>query len=154
MDGPQTIIAAVVVALVLLGGGIGVQYSMQEAGTQHNYTEEFDTGTVGSTVTFNESNIDRVYYTERVTVTNESGENMLEGDDFEWYQENGTLKVSSSDLANNVNAQIDYSLRNPTDSQHTFATILGNIYQSGAYIPMLVILALVFLAIGTLGALT
>lgn len=146
MDSAQGLIAVVVVALVFVGGGIGAQYALSDMGSQNDYSEDFEAGSVGTLETFNHSNVDGAYYDRSVNV---SGANMgmVEGQDYEWHETNGTLTVESERLANST-AKIDYGYSMPTQAQDDIASTIGYILQTGAWIPLVLIFAVVVLGLG------
>lgn len=154
MDSPAAIVAVIILAIVLVGGGAMAQLALEENGVQRTYTEDFNTTTPGSTVTFTHSLEPGVYYTDTVNVTDENGTRMREGYDYDWNTENGTLTVLNGPLENDTGATITYAYRDPTQSQTQTAQRLSFIYENAYALPLVGIIALVLLAISGLSSLT
>jgi uncharacterized membrane protein len=145
-----SIIAAVIIAIAILGA-IGVaNYQLQASGTETSYTETFDAGASGTLVTFNESDQPGSYYSETVNVTTSSDQPATAGLDYEWIEANGTLRVLDGDLDNTTDNTITYDVRRPTSQQSTTAELVATLVNSGTALPLVLIVGLVVLGIGTL----
>jgi hypothetical protein len=149
----MAIVALVLVAILLLGGGAIGQVALEESGTHYDFNESFNTSTAGDVVAFKESNLNDVYYDDTVNVNDENGTDMIAQQDYEWDSENGTLEVLAGELENDTNATIGYGYRQPTQTQQEFSGHVATIYQSGIWIPLLLFLALLLAALGVFGGL-
>lgn len=149
MDSVGGIIAAVLLAAVLVGGAAVGSLALQESAPEYDATESFNTSGVGSTYSVTEG----PYYSNTVEVTNGTGETMAEETDYTWNDTSGTLTVESQSLANETGASIDYSYQEPTETQSQFAAYVGTLVQTGAFLPLVIIIGVVLVAAGVLGGL-
>lgn len=154
MDSPAAIVIVIVLGITVVGGAAMAQLTIEETGQQRAFTEDFNTTTTGSTVAFDHSHEPNVYYTDTVNVTNETGERMRAGVDYDWRQGNGTLEVLSEDLANETGASIDYEYRDPTEQQQQTADHLALIFQNAYALPLVGLIALLLVGLGGLSSLT
>ena len=115
MDGPQSIIAVVFVALTLVGGALAVSYAGQTTAATYDATETVETGAIGDLVTLNNSG-EVNYFEEDVTIKTSNNKLLAPQEDYEWYSENGTFTVLS-DNADNATVTVDYSYGAPTETQ-------------------------------------
>lgn len=152
MDSMGAVIALVVVAIMIVGGAAMAQVAFEDTGDLQSFSEGFNASSTGDLVVLNQSNREGVYYQDTVNVTNESGSLMIDGQDYEWYEDNGTLEVLSTDLTN-TNATIQYGYRVPSEQQRNVSGYLGSIFSSAAYLPYVLILLLVIIAASILGGL-
>jgi hypothetical protein len=155
MDGPQAIIALVVVALILAGGALAVTYSTKTTAddTQLSEQNESTVGGINTTVTFPNSSVDGAYYSKNATVTNSTDVELDSPGDYRWFEENGTLEVKSQAAANET-LTANYTIYERTERQQQASTILAYLFQSGAWIPMLLFLGLLVIALGIFGGLS
>jgi len=149
----MAIVAVVVVAILLVGGGAVAQLSFVESGTSKEYTETFDAGAIGDIITFNESNRDDVIYEENVIVESKNNKLYVEGEDYTWYQNNGTLEVLSSNLANTTDNTIDYVVVAPTLKHRENADRIASLFSITQYIPLLLLIGLILIVLGVFGSL-
>jgi uncharacterized protein YdeI (BOF family) len=156
MDSIGAVVAAILLAMMLVGGAAVAQISYNESAEQEQtFTETFDAGAAGTIVTFNESNMGNLYYyDDTVTVVTKNNKELVDGDDYEWFDENGTLKVLDGDLDNTTDNEITYSLREPTEQQTEIAENVAVIFGSAQWLPLVLVFLLVLLAVGALGGLT
>lgn len=154
MDSPAAIVIVIILGITLVGGAAMAQLAIEETGQQHEFTEDFNTTGTGSVVEFEHSHEPDVYYSDTVNVTNETGERMRAGIDYNWRTQNGTLEVLSEDLANNTGATIEYDYRDPTPAQEETADRLALIFQNAYALPLVAVFALVLLGISGLSSLT
>lgn len=155
MDSIGAVVAAIVLAMLLVGGGAVAQLAYEDTGdTYESFNETFDAGSAGSVVELNESNRDGVFYGETVTVRNASGEEYLAGQDYEWNVDNGTLTVLDGDLVNATNNTIAYDYQAPSGQQTETADTLALLFNAGVYLPLILVVLLVLLGASALGGLT
>lgn len=155
MDGPHAIIAVVFVALVLTGGAIAVQHASQTTADKHAPNVTAQSGSPGEIVTLDNSSVDGAYYSDTATVTNESSGAQLDGNgtDYTWYTDNGTLRVDSQDAAN-ATLHVDYEYWTRTETQIETTGVVNSIIQSGAWIPLVLVIALLLVGLTALGGLS
>lgn len=152
MDSAGAIIGLVVVAMVVIGGAAMAQVALEDTGEFQGFSETFNVSNTDTLVVLNQSYKEGVYYSDTVNVTNETGSHMIEGQDYEWHQDNGTLLVTSDSLVNNT-ATVDYSYRVPTEQQTQMASYLATLFGNAYALPFIFILLLVIIAGATLGGL-
>jgi hypothetical protein len=146
------LIVLVVLALGLLISVGVINAGLSNQGPQQTYSEDFTPGTGGSLVTLNQSNLDTVYYTDAVTVTDENGTEMRATEDYEWYSSNGTLRVlSGGRLVNDSTATVNYSYRAPTGQQRSLASQLAQFVNVAYALPLVLAAALVMIGASVLG---
>lgn len=154
MDSIGAVVAAIVLAIMLIGGGAVAQLAYEDSGaTQEVVNESFDAGTAGSLVVLNESERDGVFYGEDPVVVNATGQTYLAGQDYDWNERNGTLTVLDGDLVNTTNNTIEYSYTIPSESQTETANTLASLFSAGLWLPLILVVLLVMLAAGALGGL-
>jgi len=152
MDGAGTIIAVVFVALALVGGGIVAAYSSQSTSLDRGATENVTTGNIDTVAELNRST-STYYWSDSVEVENiSSGELLAATEDYDWNKNNGSITPLSSDAAN-TNLNVSYSYGAPSDSQKTATETISMILQAGSYIPFLLVIALVAIALAIFGGL-
>lgn len=152
MDSAAGIIAAVVIAAVLVGGAAIGQLAFVESAPSETNNDAFNTDAVGTS--YEVMTTGEVYFDNTVNVTNGTGVQMVEPDDYTWDESNGTLEVNSDRLANQTDAQIDYTFSRPTQQQSEYADRLATLFSVSYMIPLIIIVALVILAAGMLGGLS
>lgn len=152
MDGPQLIIGAVFIALVLIGGGIVVSYGAQTSAIEYDASETVTTGNVSEVVELNNSSSAH-YWEEDVKITTSNNKVLVQGEDYDWYVNNGTFEVLS-DQAANTEVTVEYHYGAQTETQQEATTIAALILESGAWIPMIIIFALVLFAVSALNQLS
>jgi preprotein translocase subunit SecF len=156
MDSIGAIVAAIILAILLVGGGVVAQISFNESAEQElSFTETFDAGDIGTIVKFNESDQgNKVYYDDTVVVKTKNNKELVDNEDYEWMEDNGTLKVLSDDLANTVDNEINYSYRAPTDQQQHIGNRVSHFYTTAKWLPFVLIFLLVMIVVGGLGGLS
>lgn len=154
MDELGAAVAAIVLAMLLVGGGAAAQLAYEDTGaTDATFTETFDAGAEGDVITFDESNRENVFYGENPTVTDTNGHEYLQGVDYRWYTENGTLEVLDGAMVNTTTNDIEYSYRAPSTQQSQIADTLALLIESGMYLPLVLIILVVLLGAAALGGL-
>lgn len=155
MDSVGGIIAAVLIAIVLLGAAGVTQYALADGGTEQVYEETFDPGENETLVVLNQSQQDDVYYSSSVTVTDENESLMRADSDYQWNQDNGTLTVlDGGRLDGDAEGTIEYSVSVPTAQQDEYATLIGGWLNATYMFPLVLIVALVVVSIGALSGLS
>lgn len=151
MDSIGAIVSVFVLAILVLGGGLVASHSLASSGqTQQQVSDKFSAGSVGSHIVFNASNRDGVYYSSSIAVTASNGDPYIAGKDYTWHRSNGTLTVKSQTLANTSNDQVAFSYRIPSTSQSRVASLVGALLRTGSFLPLLVIVLLIVIALGVL----
>lgn len=155
MDGPHTIIAIIFVAIVLLGGGIAAQYADKTAADKYAPNETATSAGVGTVLTLGNSSVDGAYYSDTAKVTNQTSGVVLDGGgaDYTWNEGNGTVTIESQDAAN-TGLYVDYGWWDRSDTQQDTTRLIASILESGTWIPMLLVLGLVLIALAALGGLS
>lgn len=139
----------IAVALLILTGAAAVDASLSDSGAQTEITgEEFNASTAG-VVQLNQSNQAGARYGETVEVQNQSGVEMVSGQDYSWNSTNGTIEVlSGGDLVGSDPATINYSYRVPSETQ----TAVGGVFASGfEVLGLLLLLIAVGVLLGAVG---
>lgn len=154
MDSPAAVVALIIVAIMLVGGAATAQFAVSSTGDKRTFTEEFNTSAPGDIVEFNQSNVEEVYYSDTVNVTDENGTLMRDGQDYEWIERNGTLRVLSGELENDTDATIRYSYRDPSPTQVNQASRIATLFDSALWIPLALLIALLVAALGVFGGLS
>lgn len=124
----RSVIFVVVMASVVLLGGMGAMTAaLGEGGERTAIENESFEPVGGETTELEHSNIDNAEYDETVTVVDNQDNEFIEGEDYEWHEENGTITtINGSSLAEESNAYIDYAFGVPTDeAQDMFAMLEG-----------------------------
>lgn len=151
MDGPQTIIALVFVALLITGSAIAINYSAETTAPEYDVNESTTTNGIGTIASFPNSSIDNAYYSDTAKVTNATDGSVLEnGTGYEWLNSNGTLKVLSQDAANTT-VYADYTFSEPNSEQETAITTIADLQFALSYLPWLLIIALIVITMTILG---
>jgi len=151
MDSAQALIAVVVVALALVAGGLVVSHSATDAGGSNPTTESISTGAVNSTSVLNQSYIDRAVYSNTANVVNDTGIQMIAGEDYEWDGTNGTLTVKSDRLAGEDNVSVSYNYRVQSETESGTVGILTYLLDSAAFIPLILMIGVLVLGIAAFG---
>lgn len=144
----RALVAIFALIIVAAGGVYGLEAALQTAGDDRTITRESFTPDPDVVIELDNSNRDNVYYDRQVAVFNNSDVRMVEGVDYIWFHENGTIKpLSGGNLASDVNGEITYNFSVPTESQRGLTSILGLLPQViGLVIPaFVVVIALAFL---------
>lgn len=122
-------IAAIFALLILaVGGGYALEASLENAGDDTLIVNESWTPNAGSITVLNESERGGAYYSNQTTVYDENGTLMDRGDDYLWFQNNGTVQaVVGGNLDGDSSALITYEYQQTTAEQRGFAGMLSNI---------------------------
>lgn len=127
------VVALVGVALVLVLGVVAVNGAYANTGP-HTDTSETFTPNAGTVTTLNESNSPALVYDTTVTVTDENGTLMLEGDDYTWYEQNGTIKtLAGGRLEGDTEATIDWGWNAPDREARAMASLMGHGLNIGSF---------------------
>lgn len=155
MDSVGAVIAALVIAIGLLGTVGVAQYALANGGSEQALTETFDPGTNETHVELNESNRDGVYYSSSVDVTDENGSLMRPGTDYEWHQSNGTLTVlDGGGLDGDTEGTVEYSLRVPSEQQRNYASMIGQFVNASYALPLVLVVVLMVAGVAALSSLS
>lgn len=148
----QSFIAVVFVALVLLGMGISLSVASQSTATKYdNVTDTLSSGAINTTLATDNASIEGAYYSDNATVVNASSNLKLSSpSDYLWYNTNGTLKINSQDAAKTT-LNVTYDWYERTDTQITITDTVSQLTAAGAYIPFLLIVALLMAILGMMG---
>lgn len=154
MDGPQAIILVVLVGMCVVGVGIATSYASVTTADDRVVNETNATGAgMNETVTFNSSNLDGAYYSENATVLDENGTELDDPNDYVWHPENGTLTVQSSEAANE-SLTANYTVWERSNEQQTVTATIAGLQQAGAWLPFVLFVGLLLVAMTTLGGLS
>lgn len=133
--------AIIAIMSIVVVGAIavwGLQAAAANAGTDHDITDESWTPDAGNVTTLNHSNLEHTYYDETVTVHDSNGNLMDVGQDYVWYESNGTIKtVAGGDLDGETSATIDYGYQTTTSDDRALIKVVGIFPQVlGALVPL------------------
>lgn len=143
----RAFLALVAIGVLAMGGLVGLQVALEDAGEDHEITNETWTPTAGSVTTLDESNRNGAYYDENVTVHDENDTEMNSGDDYLWNSGNGTVKaLSGGDLDGDDNATISYGFAQTTQEQRRLTGMAAQIPRGFGFFVLLapVLLLLLF----------
>lgn len=131
------------IAIVAAMGVFGLQTALAGAGQKETVDSESFTPNAGSVQTLDRSNLANTYYNETVQVADENGERSFEGQDYEWFESNGTIKpLTGGNLDGDASATITYSYRRTTQTQRQLTAMLGEIPRAaGLILPVGFVLA-------------
>lgn len=125
-------IAAIFALIIMVTAGIyGMQVTLEGAGDNYSVTNETWTSDPGNVTILDESNREGAYYADGTDVTvynvTSSGDvEMVEGTDYEWIADNGTVKaLSGGDLDPATDATISYSFQQTTEEQRELTSMIG-----------------------------
>lgn len=131
----RAILALVGIALFALIGIIGMNAALANNTSTTSITDEDWTPDPGNITELNNSNIEGANYSETVEVRRGDSTVMDEGADYEWYQENGTVKaIEGGRLDGEDTASIDYNFTSPPPEQVRMAVTLSQLPASAGII--------------------
>lgn len=147
----------VIVSSILLGATAIADEGLAHTGERTDIVDESFTpqGNTGQFITLDNSNSDDLTYSDDVEVKNKDGNHSIEGADYEWNSDNGTIKpLAGGNLEGDTTATINYTIWNPTQQDDDVADTVVTMADLGQWIPLVLLVALVLLAISTLGGLS
>lgn len=147
----------VLVSLLLLGAGAVADEGVGHTGERTDIVEEEFTpqGNIGSVISLDNSNSDELTYSDDAEVKDMNGNHSIEGEDYEWNANNGTIRpLSGGNLDGDNTATINYTIWNPTQQDDDIAGTIATLVDTGGFIPLLLLVALVVGAVVVLGGLT
>jgi len=150
MDGGQAIIALVFVAILLVGTATAVTYASKQTAEEIDLNESTTTGSIGTLASFPNSNIEGAYYSPNATLKDENATLLTNGTDYRWYQTNATFEVLSNETANET-VTGEYTLYEPSERQKAITTLLADTLFGASFVPLLLIIALVVIALAVFG---
>jgi len=130
-------IAGVFIGLAILAAVavFGLQTALAGAGQQETIDSETFTPNAGTVQTLDRSKLDDTFYNDTVAVADENGERSFEGEDYKWFDRNGTIKpLVGGNLDGDASATITYSYRRTTETQRELTALLSNIPRGMALI--------------------
>jgi hypothetical protein len=149
MDGAQALIGVVALALLVAGGAVAASYASVTSAEATALSENATSGAPGDEVVFPSSETDGAYYSDTATVFNGSTE-LQNGTDYTWNGTDGTLTVDSQAAANTT-LTANYTIYERTTEQQSAAATLSSLFGALAYLPFVLMVALVLLAVGVFG---
>lgn len=153
MDGAGTIIAVVFIALALVGGAIVASYASSETVLDRGGSDEITTNGIG-TATPLPNSTDAYSWSDSVEVENTTSNRLLVAEtDYNWNKNNGSVTPLSQDAANTT-LNVEYEYGSPSESQQEATNLLSMILDTGAWIPFLLVLALIILSLSIFGGLS
>lgn len=125
----ERIIALVALALLFILGIAGVQAAVLDSGQKVDFENEQFSADPGNVTELNNSGLS-VVYEQSVTVdkvqNNGDRLTLIEGQDYEWIRDNGTVKtLSGGALEDGDTAEIDYGYSAPDQEEQAFGSIAG-----------------------------
>lgn len=143
----RIIIALVLVAVFMVVGVSAVDEAFTDSGqTVDIEGETLNTGSVGTVEELEQSKVGGAFYDEKVTIKNGSSILMNQGDDYTWFENNGTFKIESSALANENGVTVDYTYAIPNQNQTEIANFFG--HYTDALLPAVLFLLVLAAIIG------
>lgn len=122
----ERIVVLVSLAIILLAGVTGINAAVKASGPATTVSGENFTPNAGNITELSQSNVKTAIYDRQVVVLDEDGTRMLEGNDFVWYEDNGTLMtIEGGDLDGDTTASISYGYNEPGGETRGFATVVG-----------------------------
>lgn len=153
---PETriLLVAISTALLLLAGAAAADAALHSAGEQYDVQKESWTPNAGNVTALNQSNLDGVRYDRHVNVWDENATKMVDGEDYEWFHTNGTVKaLTGGRLDGDASAEITYGYVAPTGVQSGIAsTIAGGVDVAGLFV-LVAIAGFIVTALAALGRL-
>ena len=131
---------------VLAVAGVQIfQAGLADAGAQTEIAEESFNPSAGTVQQLQASKLDNAYYSQSVQVRNENSDRSIGGEDYEWFEQNGTIKpLVGGNLDGDTSATINYSYRQTTSRQRGFAATLSQIPSvMGLALPVGLVLAMI-----------
>lgn len=134
----RVLVAIFVTAILVMMGLAGYQAALEDAGSNNTVVNETWTPNAGSITVLDDSQLTGAYYSEDVTVYNDTGVEVDEGADYVWFETNGTVKaVSGGALDGEPSATITYSYQLTTQEQRDMTAVLSHIPQAmGTALPV------------------
>lgn len=127
--------ALIAVAIILLFGGAAIDSSMT-GGDREDIADESWTPVVGEPVELEHSNLP-VRYDPRVEVHDHDANKMIEGHDYEWHNDNGTVTaLEDGRLSGANNANISYGFSTADERQEN---VVG-LYSEGSDVVAIVLI--------------
>jgi len=121
--------AIVAIFGIILVGGVavwGLQAAAADAGQQTTINEETFTATAGEVTALEHSGLDNTYYSETVTVRDGNNDLVDPGEDYIWFEGNGTIKtVAGGALDGTSGPSITYSYQTTTSDQQALIGIMS-----------------------------
>lgn len=153
-DAAHSALALVVVAIILFAAAAVADEGAARTGERTDVTAESFTpqGNTGDFIDLDNSNSDELTYSDDVQVSDKNGNHSIEGQDYIWNEDNGTIKpLAGGNLEGDNSATIDYIIWNPTEQDENVRSIITTVIDSGQWIPLLLLVVLVVFAIGFFG---
>lgn len=147
----QRIVALVAVAILLVSGAVATSAAFTESGEQTAVESESFTPDAGNITVLDDSNFPNAIYANDVVVRNSAGARMAPGEDYVWFDENGTVgTVTGGDLDGEQSASITYSYSEPSENSRGIATLLGYGFNAASGMILVLGLGVVFAALTVL----
>jgi len=135
----RAVIALLAIGIIAMGALVGVNAALGDNERTTSVTEESWTPDPGNVTTLNKSNIDAATYNESVEVYDSNMNPVKAGDDYVWFEENGTVQaVEGGTLDGEPEAFITYSYTSPPVEQLRMANLMSLIPNSaGVLLPVI-----------------
>jgi len=150
MDGAQALIGVVALALLVAGGAVAASYATVTSADATDLSENATSGAPGDEVRFPSSETEGAYYSDTATVYNNTTELEGDGTDYRWNNDTGTLDVTSQAAANTT-LTANYTIYERTTEQQSAAATLASLFGALAYLPFVLMIGVVLLAVGVFG---
>lgn len=137
-------------AVLMAGSVVALQAGLEDGGEEYEIVNETWTPDAGNVTVLDESNRPGAFYDPTVMVYDETGAEVDKGDDYLWYDENGTVQaVTGGQLDGDTSANITYSFSQTTEQQRRFVALLGQVPRAvGLALPIGVVIAFLAFARG------
>lgn len=104
----------------------GLDAGLATAGDTRDIDSESWTPNAGSITDLANSNLENAYYTDQVEVFDSNDNRMVDGDDYIWYEQNGTIKtVTGGDLDGESSATINYEFQITSENDRAIGKALS-----------------------------
>lgn len=140
----RILIAIIGIAMLAMVGLTATHAALENAGDDITVTNETWTPDAGNITQLNDSDRTGAFYASNVTVRDENDTLQDPGTDYDWLEENGTIRaVTGGGLDGDANATVTYEYQLTTDEQRRMAVLLSRLPTLVGYV--LPVLAIVFL---------
>lgn len=124
----RIVLAAMALAILAMMGLVAVDASLQANGTQKVVDNESFSPNPGNLTVLDDSKIEEARYNNSIRVWNASQLEMVEGTDYEWYSDNGTLKtIAGGRLAGDNTGNVTYGYLLLTEEQDEMEALISMI---------------------------
>jgi hypothetical protein len=137
------------VALVLGAGVSIVGVTYEDNGDVTRVDDE--TVTISDPITETANSNKNVTYLDRTNIS-KGQERFIEGEDYQWVQSNGTIKLTNdSDITPGNSYSVSYQFVEQTDQQERLLSLWTGSFEAASYVPLVLIVAALLAAVSAFG---